>query len=201
MGSEVAAGERYHRMQWTCQIQCLIWQMVMEEQSCVQLLDQELLKYQKKTGCWACLRLLMLHLLHHWSGESLSSHKAGFSPALVYQRNCFEWGTSISEGPSWGSTREGNVGQLEYSVSRQGYGCRFHDIFRVKSPCRPPCGFAQHPADRLALGIWFQFPVPPPFIGFLCMLRQLILFLKYIQYSPSWKAAVFSWWSIHCHSK
>lgn len=124
-------------MQWTCQIQGLIWQMVMEEQSWVQLLNLESCKYQKKTSCWACLRLLMLHLLHHWSGESLSLFliDKGRRKASLVWRNCFEWGTFISEGPSWSSSRGGNVGQLEYSVSRQSHGCRFHATFRVKSPC------------------------------------------------------------------
>ena len=43
-----------------------------------------------------------------------------------------------------------------------------------------PVSFAQQPADRLALGISFQFPVSSTFHRLLCILGQLILFLKYI---------------------
>lgn len=144
----------------------------------------------------------MLHLLHHWPGESFSffdRQGQEKKPTLGEEIVLDEAETFISKGASWESSRGGNVRQLEYSEARQSHGCSLHGTSRVKSPCtsaalQASLWFCSAPSRQAGTWNMLSIPCSSTFHRLSLYVEAVDLIFKIHTVLPFLKGC-----SIHCH--
>lgn len=144
----------------------------------------------------------MLHLLHHWPGESFSffDRQGQEKKANFGWRNCFGWGRDFyQQGSKLGQQRGGNVRQLEYSEARQSHGCSLHGTSRVKSPCtsaalQASLWFCSAPSRQAGTWNMLSIPCSSTFHRLSLYVEAVNLIFKIHTVLPFLKGC-----SIHCH--